>query len=278
MIRRARVMYRESLLEDGELDAIQANFLATTQSRMDVAHGDIVIGRCCMLPFYNEVERDIRKAGGTTINTYAEHRYIADIGEYIADIGELTPKTWRDLADVPKDGGPFVLKGETNSAKRAWSTMMFAKDWYAAGEVYSRLSQDGLIGEQRIYIRQYIPLMNLGESIGGCPLTKEFRFFVYHGQVLSGGFYWHAFAEDILEQGGKVPTVAEVPEEFLREAISRVASKAPFVVIDVAQGADGRWWVIELNDGQQSGLSANKPEVLFSALRQKLESEGILCR
>lgn len=277
MIRRARVMYRESLLEEGELEAIKANFPVTTQSRMDVEHGDFVIGRCCMVPFYAEVARDIRKAGGTPINSYAEHQYVADLGEYIEDLGDLTPKTWRSLAEVPKDGGPFVLKGETNSKKHAWSTHMFAKDWKAAGEVYGRLTQDGLIGEQRIYIRQYVPLMKLGESIGGCPITKEFRFFVYKGIVLSGGFYWHAFEEDVLAQGGKIPSCYEVPEAFLLDAIDRVKAKVPFVVIDVAQGADGRWWVIELNDGQQSGLSANDPKVLFKALRHELENEGIVC-
>lgn len=271
-------MYRPSLLEEGELEAIQKSFLVSTQSRMEVQRGDLVIGRCCMVPFYAEVARDIELAGGRPINSLAEHQYVADLGEYIGDLGDLTPKTWRSLAEAPKDGGPFVLKGETNSKKHAWNTHMFAKDWKAAGEVYGRLTQDGLIGEQRIYIRQYVPLMQLGESIGGCPITKEFRFFVYHGVVLSGGFYWHAFEDDVLAQGGKIPSCYEVPKRFLFSAIDLVKDKVPFVVIDVAQGADGRWWVIELNDGQQSGLSANKPEVLFPALRRELESEGIVCQ
>ncbi len=275
---RALVLYRPSLLEKGELDAIKDSFTHTTVSRMNVQSGDLVIGRCSMLPIYSEMARDITLAGGRPINSLQEHQYVADLGQYIDDLGELTPRTWSNLSDVPRDAGPFILKGATNSAKHAWSQMMFAKDWHAAGEVFGRLTQDGLIGEQRIYIRQYVPLMQLGESIGGCPITKEFRFFVYKGVVLSGGFYWHAFEEDVLAQGGKIPSCYEVPEDFLFSAIDLVKDKVPFVVIDVAQGADGRWWVIELNDGQQSGLSANRPKVLFSALRHELENEGVTCQ
>jgi hypothetical protein len=82
--------------------------------------------------------------------------------------------------------------------------------------------------------------MRLGESIGGCPITKEFRFFVYKGKILSGGFYWDAFADDVLEQGGQVPDISEVPEGFLERAVERVAHRVPFVVLDVAQGVDGK--------------------------------------
>jgi hypothetical protein len=267
------VLYRKSQLESGELGAIQESFPHAFSSRMLVQPGDLVIGRYSMVPFYKDMVEDLTIGGARPINSLQEHIYIADLGNYVADLGELTPKTWSSLSEVPKDGGPFVLKGENNSRKNDWSRSMFAKDFDAAGEVYSRLAQDGLIGYQKIYTRQYVPLMKLADSIGGCPITKEFRFFTYRGKVLSGGFYWEAFREDILDQGGTIPDVSEVPEAFLKEALSRVSANAPFLVMDVAQGADGRWWVIELNDGQQSGLSANDPKVLFSALRRELESE-----
>lgn len=39
-----------------------------------------------------------------------------------------------------------------------------------------------------------------------------------------------------------------------------------FFVMDVARTEDGKWLLIELNDGQMSGLSENNPEVLYSKL------------
>lgn len=38
-------------------------------------------------------------------------------------------------------------------------------------------------------------------------------------------------------------------------------------MIDVAQTESGDWIVIELNDGQMSGLSENNPEILYKNLK-----------
>lgn len=267
------VMYRESLLDDGELAAIKENFEHTTQTRMDIREGDLVIGRCCMVPFYKEVARDIELAGGRCINSYKQHMYVADLNNYVEDLKEFTPRTWDDLSRIPRDIGPLVLKGETNSKKHAWATHMFAPDWQSAGDVYARLTQDGLIGDQKIYIREYVPLVKLGESIGGCPISKEFRIFVYDEEPIAAGFYWHAFEDDVIAQGNSIPDTTEIPERFVEDVLIRVGRKVPFYVIDVAQGVDGRWWVIELNDGQQSGLSANDPRKLYANLKYCLENE-----
>lgn len=267
------VMYREHLLDEGELEAIRKHFDARTQTRMKIRAGDLVIGRCSVVPFYSEIARDIEFVGGRLINSLYEHQYVADLGEYVSDLGDMTPETWSRLEDVPYNAGPFVLKGATNSKKQQWKTHMYADDWRYACEVYSRLEQDGLIGEQRIYVRRYVPLKKLADIYGYGPVTKEFRFFVYRGEVLSGGFYWHSFEGDVIAQGNVVPSTDDVPKEFLREAIDRVKDKIPFFAIDVAEGEGGRWWVIELNDAQMSGLSANDPHELYANLKRCLENE-----
>jgi hypothetical protein len=258
-------------MPDDELVAARLHF-DCTDTRMRVRPGDLVVGRYALLPFYAEQERDFREAGATCINTLQQHSYVADLQNYVEDLGDMTPRTWSRLEDVPRNEGPFVLKGETNSKKSDWARSMFARDWEAALTVHSNLTNDSLIGAQRIYVRKYVPLVRLGEAIGGVPLTKEFRFFVCDGVVLSGGFYWDAFADDILYQGGVIPDVADVPQAFLAEAVSRVAHNVRFFAIDVAQAETGEWIVIELNDGQQSGLSANQPDVLYRRLAQHLRA------
>jgi hypothetical protein len=267
------VLYRASEFDDIELTAATDAGFFCTSSRMHIQPGDLVVGRYSVLPFYREQEEDIEIAGARLINTIGQHGYIADMQNWIEDLKDLTPETWFRLEDVPKDGpGSFVLKGATNSKKQAWSTSMFARDYAAASTVYSRLCDDGFIGTQPIYIRRYVPLVRLGEAIGGLPLTKEFRFFVCNGEVLAGGFYWAAFQEDIVEQGGVIPDITEVPSAFLEEAVRRVKDHAPFVVIDVAQTETGEWIVIELNDGQMSGLSAVDPKVLYRRLHEVLSA------
>jgi len=57
----------------------------------------------------------------------------------------------------------------------------------------------------------------------------------------------------------------------LQEVIDKVSSFVRFFVIDVARTAEGKWIVVELNDGQQSGLSAIKPDDLYKNLKDSLE-------
>ena len=52
--------------------------------------------------------------------------------------------------------------------------------------------------------------------------------------------------------------------------IDRVGDRASFYVVDIAKTQSGEWIVIELNDGQMSGLSCNDPKLLYSRLRQTI--------
>jgi len=49
--------------------------------------------------------------------------------------------------------------------------------------------------------------------------------------------------------------------------IDKVGNKSNFYVIDVAKTQSGEWIVIELNDGQFSGLSAIDPNDLYMNLK-----------
>jgi hypothetical protein len=264
------VLYRKSELEQEEIKELSSRFTCV-ESRMQIPQNSLVIGRYSCLPFYHELDRDLGFLNSRLINSLREHQYVANLGEYVQDLGDLTFKTWSSLDQVPKSEAPFVLKGATNSLKNQWETKMFARTWEDAVQVYIRLSEDSLIGTQDIYIRKYEKLFELGKTVTGLPITKEFRFFVYKGQILSGGFYWDAFAEDL----PFVPSVDEVPSDWLANAISEVADFVPYFVMDVAQTATGTWKVVELNDGQMSGLSGNSPGVLYSSLLDCLRSDNL---
>lgn len=265
------ILYRALDGSPEERAAIESHFRCST-SRLDTRPGDTVIGRYSVLPFYREVESDVLRLGGRLINTYGQHRYIADLREWYQDIAVFTPRTWFRLQDVPRDAGPFVLKGETNSIKQKWSTHMFAKDFPAAIEVHNRISEDAFIGgTQNIYIRQYVPLRGYGTAIGGHPVTQEFRFFVLDEKILWGDYYWSGHIDLI----GEKPDPSLVPRVWLERVVSKIGRKARFYVIDVAETADGEWIVIELNDGQMSGLSCIRPEDLYASLAGAFCNQGM---
>ena len=254
-----------------ELQAMKDAGFITLDSRIDIEPGDIVVGRYSVLPFYREQEFDIAKAGGTLINSYEQHRYIADLKNWYQDLEDLTPTTWFDPAYIPfKEYGPFVVKGETNSKKFLWDTHMFAKTRKDIGQVMSNLHDDGLIGYQKIYVRKYEKLNRYATGFHGLPITEEYRFFVAFGKILSGAFYWSSHVEDI-----DSPTNCDaVPKEFLAEVVKRVGDSANFYAVDIAIKADGSPIVIELNDGQMSGLSENDPELLFRNLYAAIDCPG----
>lgn len=265
------VLYRESEMPKEELASAQKEF-PCIKSRMDVQSGDLVIARYSALPFYKELEEDIRHSGGEMINTLFDHAYIADLRNWVEDLREMTPETWYRLQDI-SDDGPFILKGKTNSKKHNWSTHMYAENKREAGNVYSRLCEDGLIGYQDVYIRRYEPLVTYITSLNGLPITQEYRFFVGYGRILCGGYYWDAYSPDIEEQTGiKVPGPECVPSEFLHEAINRLSGKAPFFALDVGRKVTGEWVVIEINDGQMAGLSACPSRDLYRNLRSVIDT------
>lgn len=262
------VLYRAADTNAEELAAIQRHFRAST-SRLRVQKGDLVIGRYSVLPYFKEQQDDIHELGARFLNSLREHNYVADLREWYHDLEGLTPKTWFRLEDVPKDGGPFVLKGATNSIKQHWATHMFARDFTEAGIVHGRLAMDGLIGQQAIYVRQYVPLRSYGTAIGGHPITEEYRFVAYKGNVLCGAYYWSGHLDVI----GYEPTPSEKTVAFVGDVARRIARRIPCVVIDVAVTETGENIVVELNDFQMAGLSCIRPETLYASLADALTQE-----
>ena len=281
-LERPVIFYRASEMSAEELEAAKNAGFRTTDSRVKINVGAacrIVIGRYSVLPYYRETAEDIKAMGGYLVNDHREHSYIADMRNWVEDLKELTPKTWYHLDEFlsEKRQGSFVLKGMTNSRKDRWKTHMHAETQDQVPEVYERLLADGLIGQageahQNIYIREYVPLVSYAHGIGGLPITKEFRFFVYGDQVLCGAYYWSSWADSCLDADPKwkEPTVEEVPQAFLQQIIDRIGDRAAFYAVDVGQDESGRWWVIEVNDGQMSGLSGNKASILYKRLFEVL--------
>lgn len=259
------ILMRASLTEESEVTAAQ-NHLPVYRLRSQIPPGSLVVGRYSVLPYYKELEEDLTANGSCLVNSYHQHAWIADLREWYQDLHGLTPKTWFTLAEIPEEG-PFVLKGATNSRKFEWNTHMFARNKREAIEVYRRLSQDGMIGDQSIYIRQYEPLRKLMDGFNGLPISEEYRFFILDGEVLSGAFYWSSHVDDLTE----VCTPDRVPPEFLQKVIDRIGFKARFVVVDIGIKANGEPTVIELNDGQMSGLSENNPDILYQKMKKHLD-------
>lgn len=218
----------------------------------------LVIGRYSVLPYYLELEKDLTNKGCHLINSFEQHYYIASMA-WVNDLKGFTPKTWDDFTFVNAPPGKYVVKGETNSKKSQWDKLMFAPSKLDASKIASYLSNDGLIGEQKIVYREYIPLKTLETGINGLPFSNEWRFFFYKNIELCRGFYWSSS-----EKRGKIN---EKGIEFAHQCAEKISKKTNFFVLDIAEKEEGGWICIEVNDGQMSGLSECDAYELYFNLR-----------
>ena len=241
--------------------AALSRYFPTTDCMVGVVDS-LVVGRYSVLPFYADVERGLRLQGSRLVNSLREHEYIANF-EYYDELEGLTPKTWFRLVDVPKNGGPFVVKGVTNSRKHQWNTHMYAQTYDDVVRIFGDLGNDMFLGSQALIVREYVPLVTLEVGINGLPLANEWRCFYYGQKRLSYGFYW-----TMSEKRG---VITEEGLALAAAAAAKVAEHATFFAVDIAEKKEGGWTVIEVNDGQMSGLSDNDPEVLFKRLRRAMD-------
>lgn len=265
------IYIRGSLAEREEIEAAKLHFGEenVVEQRTQIKPGSLVIPRYSALPYYKELEEDVKNLGSKLINSYRQHSYVANIGNWYYDFEDITPKTWFFLDQVPKDEGPFVLKGTTNSKKHQWKTHMFAKNKQEATEVYGRLYSDSFFANsiQDIITRKYVPLKKLADGLNGLPVSEEYRFFVLNGKVVAKGFYWSE-SWDVINQNDI--DVESVPKNLIDKIIYTVGDKINFFVFDVARTENNEWILIELNDGQMSGLSMIDPNNFYRNLKNAL--------
>lgn len=266
-----QILFRKSLSEELEYENC-SKYFEITEYRSAAKENAIIIGRYSVLPFYNELEKELRLRNSRLINSFYQHKYIADVINWAdTELKGLTPKTWTEWSNLP-DNKSFIVKGRTNSRKSQWATHMFCESKKDVPSVAMKLLDDTLIGEQGIVVREYERLNIFGYSpINGMPISNEWRtFWLVQGNkvhLLCYGYYWSNYPEY-----AKIASIKNGLEVAERAAIN-LKDKANFFVLDIAEKENGEWIVIEVNDGQMSGLSSIDSNLLYSKMLEVL-SQG----
>lgn len=143
--------------------------------------------------------------------------------------------------------GPIVIKDWLKSMKHEWYDAAFIKDAADTKECLRVMNNFFALRGRDFYgglvFRKFLALKRAGlhpKTQNPCPV--EFRTFFLHHKPITNVTYW-----DVAYPEGTVPP----PQEWLEEIGKKLIS--PFVGLDVAQGEDGQWWMIEVNDGGSAG-------------------------
>jgi hypothetical protein len=158
---------------------------------------------------------------------------------------------------------PVVVKDSVKSRKHEWDEACFipaADDRSAVERVVSRfveLQGDDLAGG--LVFREFVELDPVGRHPrSGLRLGREYRLFRLDAQLLVSGRYWDGI---------------DYSDEHPVESFERLSSAIPsrFFSMDIAKTTAGDWIVMEIGDGQVSGLpEAIDPDTFYSGLAERL--------
>ncbi|WP_297421859.1 ATP-grasp domain-containing protein [Clostridium sp.] len=169
----------------------------------------------------------------------------------------LTPKTiWsngipneKEIIDMLKEFGEesVIVKDYVKSRKHEWYKSCYIEN---ASEIEKALQivNNFIKGQgedlnQGVVLREFVHLESIGfHEKSGMPISNELRLFIFNYKVICTIGYWD----------GK--GINEYPE-FVDEVLEKLKNvKSNFFTVDIAKKCDGEWIVMELGDGQVSGL------------------------
>jgi hypothetical protein len=224
-----------------------------------IPKGSLVVPRYTVQPYNLETYYgELKSLELTPINSIAQHNIVADIRNWYPLLKSFTPKTWfsHEFSQINPLDGPFVVRGIEKSRKDNWDSKMYATHKRAAIEIVADLYQDTGPGFSDCVIREYIPLKHYGTGVNGMPITQEYRVFIFKNQIQYYAPYWCNYTELLDLEEMLAPAEVTSLLDFVKTVmyVSELDLKVNWFSIDVAKTAKNCWVVIEVNDGQRSGV------------------------
>nr|WP_315487779.1 ATP-grasp domain-containing protein [uncultured Rhodoferax sp.] len=201
------------------------------------------------------------------VNTPVEHALASELESWYPFLKGLTPRTQIfDTLPKPEEietnfQWPIFMKGSRQTSKHNpdLSVIQSRAHYEQAAEQYRN---DPILHWQKPVIREFVPLMPVTGSVAGkVQPSVEYRSFWWHGECVGWGRYWYQVVPYECAD-------VEVGLAVAKQAASRLG--VPFLVVDFAKTADGRWIVIECNDAQESGYVAIPPQALWQRVLERI--------
>ncbi len=224
-----------------------------------------VVGRVGAFEDYAARYHELRAKGPRLVHTPEEHLRCSELPHWYPMLVDLTPRSiWFDEAPDARSveetlGWPVFVKGsrQTSRHRRSISIINTPSDFDA---VMASYRADPILRWQRVVCREFVPLRPVEDSVPDrIPSSFEFRTFWWRGRLVGHGPYWRQGEQYQASEGERRAGLV-----VAREAASRLG--VAFLVVDIAQTRDGRWIVIECNDGQESGYAGVSPLGLWQAV------------
>lgn len=212
-------------------------------------------------PFYNEAAA----MGIQLMNTPEQQELTSSLPNWYPLIAEATPRS-RWYSEIPaferitdEFSLPVFVKGarQTSRHQAAASVIRSREDYDRVTAIYRA---DAVLHWQQFVCREFVPLRKVEGEVGNKVAPAfEFRTFWHRHHLLGAGRYWYAVPEY---------TWTNMERDEALALAGTVAAKLDcgLLVVDLAMTAEGRWIVIECNDGMESGYAGISPFALWQTL------------
>ncbi|WP_456086027.1 ATP-grasp domain-containing protein [Ligilactobacillus animalis] len=174
---------------------------------------------------------------------------------------ELSDKSYLQLLQQFK--GAVTIKDFVKSRKYEWADAFYIPDVsdtkHALQVIHNFIARQGpeLVGG--LVMREFIELKSLGEHLKShTPIFEEYRIFYLNNEPLVVINYWND--EQI--------TLSQADKAFIQKLGS--SSRSNFHTIDLARKTDGQLIVMEMGDGQVSGLQDYDENSFYKLLWSEL--------
>ena len=201
------------------------------------------------------------------VNTPEEFQQAMAFDKFYPLIHEVTPKSviLTDLSQI-KDAAkildfPIFVKGSVKSNKDMGWSQVVAHDIQELSDIAENIYANTHRSQGKIILRELVTLKTVTTDPNGFPIGREYRAFLHQGQTLALGFYWDDYADPY--------TLSESDKSAINILLRQVSQNiaTPFISVDIGQLVNGEWIVIEIGDGQFSGLSQIPVLELWSKIK-----------
>ncbi|MEL6524604.1 MAG: ATP-grasp domain-containing protein [Chloroflexota bacterium] len=208
------------------------------------------------------------------VNTPQQHATVMAFEKFYPLIKHITPKSviisdMNQLDTITEQlAFPIFVKGSVKSKKLDGVDSVVARDKSELQVLVEAQFSDEYKSRGIVIAREFVPLIKVAKDEQGFPISREYRVFVYQGNILDHSFYW----DEYQDTGISDKDVEKVIRQMTAKVVEMVS--VPFFTLDIAQAQSGEWIVIELGDGQFSGLSQIPVLRLWSKISQWKMPEG----
>ncbi|QNR22719.1 ATP-grasp domain-containing protein [Croceimicrobium hydrocarbonivorans] len=258
-------------------DLQEGNLLKALKRIMPASNEAIALYRGWMLkPFeYQDLYEGLLDKNIRLLNSPQQYKHCHYLPESYKHIQDHSPESYwtsdLDMESIRETVKPFgsksiILKDFVKSEKHHWLEACFipdASDFEKLQEVVSNfLELRGHSLNEGLVFREFIDLEALAKhSKSGMPLSREYRIFFLKNEAIQSYNYW--------EEGDYEDRLVNL--DFAQELAQSIESN--FFSMDIAKSQAGQWIIMELGDGQVSGLPDDAdPAAFYKTLIKKLDN------